>query len=61
VAAVWGEEGAEAVADEGFAAVDGLDMAIVVAVAGDDALEVGGFVEEGSTSRAIRLRTLLGK
>jgi hypothetical protein len=49
------EDGAEAVADEGidfaqprsFTAVDGLDMAIVVAVAGEDALEVGGFVEEG--------------
>jgi hypothetical protein len=41
------EDGAEAIANEGFAAVDGLDMAIVVAVAGDEALEVGGFVEEG--------------
>jgi hypothetical protein len=48
------EDGAEAVADEGIdfaqprslAVADGLDMAIVVAVAGDDALEVGGFVEE---------------
>ncbi|WP_404783516.1 hypothetical protein [Altericista sp. CCNU0014] len=27
--------------------VDGLDLAIVVAVACDEALEVGGFVEEG--------------
>ncbi len=55
MATIGGEDGAEAVADEGidfalprsFAAVLGLDMAIVVAVAGDEALEVGGFVEDG--------------
>jgi hypothetical protein len=47
VAAVGGEDGVEAVADEDFAAVEGLDMAVVVAVAGDHALEVGGFVQEG--------------
>jgi hypothetical protein len=47
VAAVWGEDGAEAVANEGLVAVVDLNMAIVVAVARDEALEVGGFVEEG--------------
>lgn len=47
VAAVWGEDGAEAVADEYFAAVEGLDVGVVVAVACDEALEVGGFVQDG--------------
>ena len=46
MATVWGKDGAEVVAHEGFAAVLGLDMAIVVAVAEDDALEVAGFVED---------------
>ena len=48
MASIGGEDGAEAVADEGFAAVLSLDTAIVVAVAGDEALEVSGFVEDGS-------------
>ncbi len=43
MASLGGEDGAEAVASEGFAAVDSLDMVVVVAVACDDALEVGGF------------------
>jgi hypothetical protein len=60
VAAVWGEDGAEAVANEGFAAVDGLDMAIVVAVAGDDALEVGGFVEEGGEEVVVTVGEAIG-
>jgi hypothetical protein len=63
VAAVGGEDGADAVADEGidfaqprsFTAVEGLDVGVVreafpkgiVAVACDEALEVTGFVEEG--------------
>jgi hypothetical protein len=47
VAAVWGEDGAEVVANEDFAAVDGLDAVVEVTVACDEALEVGGFVEEG--------------
>ncbi len=47
MATVGGEDGAKAVADEGFAAVDGLDMAVEAAVACDEALEVAGFVEEG--------------
>jgi hypothetical protein len=47
VASVWGEDGAEGVASEDFAAVHGLDMVVVVAVACDEALEVGGFVKDG--------------
>lgn len=46
MASIGGKDGAEAIADEGFAAVDALDMAIVVAVACDKALEVGGFMED---------------
>jgi hypothetical protein len=42
------KDGVEALADEDFAAVEGLDMAVVVAVACDDALEVGGFVQDGA-------------
>jgi hypothetical protein len=49
VAAIGGEDGAEAVASEGFAAVEGLDVGVVreafpkeiVAVAEDEALEEG--------------------
>jgi hypothetical protein len=55
VAAVGGEDGAEAVANEGFdfaqpryfTAVEGLDMGVEVVVVCDDALEVAGFVEDG--------------
>ncbi len=49
-----------------FAAVLGLDTAIIVAVAGDEALEVAGLVEEGgeevvvTVSKAFRGGTVGG-
>ena len=60
MASIGGEDGAEAVADEGFAAVDALDMAIVVAVSRDEALEVGGFVEEGGEEVVVAVGEAIG-
>jgi hypothetical protein len=60
VAAVWGEDGAEAVADEGFVVVEGLDMVVVVAVAGDETLEVAGFVEEGCEEVVVAVGEAVG-
>jgi hypothetical protein len=60
VAAVGGEDGVEAVANEGFAAVDGLDMTIEAAVACDEALEVAGFVEEGGEEVVVAIGEAIG-
>ena len=68
MATVGGEDGAEAVANEGFdfaqpksfAAVDGLDMAVKTAVACDEALEVGGFVEEGGEEVVVAVGGTIG-
>ncbi len=60
MATIGGEDGAEAVAHESLAAVDALDMAIVVAVAGDEALEVGGFVEEGGEEVVVTIGSAVG-
>jgi hypothetical protein len=60
VAAVRGEDGAEAVADEGFAAVDGLEVVVVVAVACDEALEMAGFVEEGGEEVVVTVGEAVG-
>jgi hypothetical protein len=46
VAAVGGEDGAEVVTSEDFAAADGLDVVVEAVVACDEALEVAGFVED---------------
>jgi hypothetical protein len=37
-----------------------LDMAIIVAVAGDEALEVGGFVEEGGEEVVVAVGEAVG-
>jgi hypothetical protein len=68
VTAVLCEDGAEAVASEDFAAVLSLDMAVdreafpkgIVAVAGDEALEVAGFVQDGGEEVVVAVGGAVG-
>jgi hypothetical protein len=60
VAAVGGEDGDGFSASEDFAAVLGLGMGVVVAVACDEALEVSGFVKEGGEEVVVAVGEAIG-